>query len=170
MAIYISPQEALRLTQEEGAKLIDVRDPDEYGATRIPGAYLQPLSVLELLPPDDDLDKAAIFFCQKGNRTGAAAGRLDSRGHKSAYVITGGLEAWKKAGLPVAETKGPIPIMRQVRVAAGSLVLLFLLLGEVDPALRILAALVAAGLVWSGLSGSCGLAAVLAQMPWNKKS
>lgn len=166
----IAPEEARRLVHEAGALLIDVRTPEEYAATRIPGASLQPLSVLRYLPADQHKDKPAIYFCHSGRRTAAAGDTLDARGHTETYHMEGGLAAWEKAGLPVEKTPGPPPVMRQVHMVAGSLVLVFSLLGQFRPAFSLVAALVGAGLLYSGLTGMCGMAMLLQRMPWNRQS
>ena len=170
MARIISPREAARLQELGEAVLIDVREPDEFGEARIAQARLQPLSVLTQLPPDDDQEKPAIYFCRSGRRTGIAMPQLEGRGHAETLILDGGLIAWRQAGLPVvAGDKGPLPIMRQVQIAAGSLIVLFLLLGQLTPIFRLFAALVGCGLLFAGLSGTCGMALLLARMPWNKK-
>ena len=87
-------------------------------------------------------------------------------------MAEGGIEAWKKAGLPIARDRSqPIEIQRQVMIAAGSLVLLGVLLGRfVAPELYALPALVGAGLTFAGITGWCGMAKLLALMPWNRQS
>ncbi|HEX2527584.1 MAG TPA: rhodanese family protein [Geminicoccus sp.] len=83
-----------------------------------------------------------------------------------AYVVEGGLEAWKRAGLPVEQDRRqPIEVMRQVQIAAGSLVLLGAL---VTPWFYALAGFVGAGLVFAGVTGTCGMASLLRHMPWNR--
>jgi rhodanese-related sulfurtransferase len=88
-----------------------------------------------------------------------------------AYILDGGLEAWKRAGLPVTvDSTQPIDIIRQVQIAAGSLVLLGMLLGFlVSPQLYLLSAFIGAGLLFAGLSGWCGMAKLLGLMPWNQR-
>ena len=86
------------------------------------------------------------------------------------YLIEGGLDAWKRAGLPVVtDRKQPIEIMRQVQIAAGSLVLLGTLLGAtISPLLYVLPGVIGAGLVLSGVTGTCAMARLLRVMPWNR--
>ena len=86
------------------------------------------------------------------------------------YLLEGGLNAWQRAGLPVEAKPGqPMEMMRQVQIAAGSLVLLGFLLGSlVSPGFYLLCAFVGAGLVFAGLTGFCGMARLLAHMPWNR--
>jgi len=87
-------------------------------------------------------------------------------------ILDGGLDAWKKAGLPVAlDRSQPIDIIRQVQIAAGSLVLMGMLLGTLfSPGFYALSAFVGAGLVFAGVSGFCGMAHLLALMPWNRRT
>jgi rhodanese-related sulfurtransferase len=87
-----------------------------------------------------------------------------------AYILEGGLEAWKKAGHPVTlDRSQPIDIMRQVQIGAGSLVLLGVVLGaSVAPAFYALSGFVGAGLLFAGVSGFCGMARLLSVMPLNR--
>lgn len=168
MATVIPPQTAHKLVQEQHAVLIDVREPDEFRSLRIPSALLQPLSVLDILPEDGNMDRPAVYFCRSGKRTTAAMEKLDQRGHAATYVIDGGILAWRQSGLPVQSAAVPPALERQVRGIAGGLVLLFVLLGQKWPFFQILAGFTGAGLLFSGLSGTCGLAILLRRMPWNR--
>jgi rhodanese-related sulfurtransferase len=87
-----------------------------------------------------------------------------------AYLLEGGLDAWKGAGLPVQlDRKQPLELMRQVQIAAGLLVLTGVVLGaSVSSAFYVLAGLVGAGLTFSGVTGTCGMASLLRLMPWNR--
>ena len=116
--------------------------------------------------------KTVVFHCRSGARTAANAQRLASAAGCEAYVLEGGIDAWKKAGLPVAvDQRQPIEIMRQVQITAGSLVLLGVILGTwVAPAFYGLSAFVGAGLMFAGISGWCGMAKILAVMPWNRRT
>ena len=89
-----------------------------------------------------------------------------------AYIVDGGLDAWKAAGLPVEEDRGqPLELMRQVQIAAGSLVLTSVALGFlVGPAFFGLSGFVGAGLLLAGATGWCGMARLLAGMPWNRRA
>lgn len=162
----ISPAEAKRLI-DIGAVLIDVREPDEHLRERIPGARNEPLSRLGRLSSGG---RPVVFHCKSGGRTGANASRLAAAVSAEAYAIDGGIDAWRNAGLPVQRDESrPIEIMRQVQIAAGSLVLLGVGLGfAVNPAFYVLSALVGAGLVFAGVSGWCGMAKLLAMLPWNQ--
>lgn len=167
----ITPAEAARLLREEGATLIDVREADEHARERIPGARSLPLSRLEEAELALHGGKPVLFHCRSGARTAGHAGRLAAKaGACEAFVVEGGLDAWKRAGLPVAQDRRqPLELMRQVQIAAGSMVVLGAVLGAlVSPWFHGLSAFVGAGLVFAGVSGTCGLARVLRLMPWNR--
>lgn len=167
----ITPQEAATLLREGGATLVDVREPDEHARERIPGARNLPLSKLEEAELAVQEGRPVLFHCRSGARTGSHGTRLAAKaGLVEAYVVEGGLDAWKRAGLPVAEDRRqPLELMRQVQIAAGSMVVLGVLLGAlVAPAFHALAGFVGAGLVFAGVTGTCGLARVLRLMPWNR--
>ena len=167
---YISPREAAKRLAEKTLTAVDIREVEEYKTLRLSGAQLQPLSVLKHLPADSHPEQAVVYFCFSGRRTKGAEDLLAARGHKEAYIMEGGLTAWMEAGLPVDKTPASMPIMRQVQIGAGALVLIFLLLGRyVAPGFTLGAALVGAGLIFAGVSGFCGLARLLALMPWNRE-
>lgn len=153
---------------DQGAVLVDIREADEHARERVPGARHNPLS--RLAPVEAPAGKAVIFHCRSGARTAANAARLGTATSCDAYILEGGLDAWKKAGLPVAvDRRQPIEIMRQVQIVAGSLVLLGVALGIwVTPIFLGLSAFVGAGLAFAGISGWCGMARLLALMPWNR--
>lgn len=164
----ISIEEAKRMIAD-GARLVDVREADEAARERIGVAKNIPLSGLgDTLPLSGD--NAIIFHCKAGNRTSANASRLASASICEAYALEGGIEAWKAAGLPVIKDhKQPIEIMRQVQITAGSLVLIGVILGTwVHPGFYGLSAFIGAGLTFAGTTGWCGMAKVLALLPWNR--
>jgi rhodanese-related sulfurtransferase len=157
---------------EGGAILVDIREADEHARERIPGARHAALSRLERDAPQAGSAGTVIFHCRSGGRTSANAARLKAATPCEAYVLDGGLESWKAAGLPVEkDARQPIEIMRQVQIGAGGLVLAGVILSQlVNPAWIGLSAFVGAGLVFAGVSGWCGMAKALAYMPWNKRS
>ena len=165
----IAPAEARRLI-DNGASLIDIRQTDEHARERIAGARNVPL---EQLSKDSAPGDVLIFHCRSGTRTAQAASKLsEAAAGRECYIVEGGISAWGKAGLPVEKVRGaPIELQRQVMIAAGSLVLLGALLAMlVAPGWMWLTLLVGAGLVFAGVSGFCGMAVVLAMMPWNRQS
>jgi rhodanese-related sulfurtransferase len=150
---------------------IDVRTPPEFEESHIEGAVLHPLSALngdrikELASGKD----CCILVCRSGSRARQAAEKLQSAEIPTLSVLTGGLSAWEGAGLPLTKGEKSISLERQVRIAAGSLVVIGLLLGYlISPLWLGLSAFVGAGLIFSGVTDTCGMALLLARMPWNK--
>jgi len=110
-------------------------------------------------------------ICQSGARGAKACQRLQDAGVTKVYNIEGGTAAWEKAGLPIerGQTKF-ISLERQVRIAAGSLVLLGVILAwTVHPAFIAISAFVGAGLVFAGITDYCGMGTILSKMPWNRR-
>ncbi|MGL4240601.1 MAG: rhodanese family protein [Beijerinckiaceae bacterium] len=165
---HIAPAEAFAM-MSHGATLVDIREKDEHAREKIPGARLHALSTIERQPPG--LTGQVIFHCRSGNRTIVNAAKLAAAvpGAK-VYLLEGGLEAWRDAGLPtVKDSRQPIEIGRQVQIGAGGLVAGGVLLGALaHPAFYAVAGFVGAGLIFAGLTGFCGMAKVLARAPWNR--
>jgi rhodanese-related sulfurtransferase len=163
----LSPAEARRLA-DAGARLIDIRGRDEFARVHAPGAENCPLDELDAVEGESPV----VFLCRSGMRTAGNAAKLASCCHGEAYILEGGLDAWKAAGLPVEEDRdAPLELLRQVQIAAGSLVLIGVVLGFLwSPVLFGLSAFVGAGLVMAGATGWCGLAQLLAIMPWNRRA
>ena len=111
-----------------------------------------------------------IFTCRTGMRTGGACERLAAAVNTEAYVLDGGLDAWRLAGLPLEnDRKAPLEMMRQVQIAAGLLVLTGVAIGLlISPVGFLLSAFVGAGLTFAGVTGYCGMARLLAHAPWNR--
>lgn len=166
----IKPEAARRLLEAGSAVLIDIRDPEEHAREHIVGARLVPITGFDRHDFDREHDKTVIFHCRSGMRTAAHSASIIARGFPRAYALEGGLEAWKKAGLPVhVDRSRPIELMRQVQIAAGLLILLGIALAAlVDVRFALLSAFVGAGLVFAGVTGFCGMARLLAVMPWNR--
>ena len=157
---------------DEEALLIDIREPDEYVREHIPESRLVSLSAFNTSDFAHEHEKIGVFHCQSGTRTAQAAAQLLSSGFRDVYQLEGGLQAWKQAGLPMnVNRRAPIGIMRQVQISAGSLVVIGAVLATlVDPWFISLSAFVGAGLVFAGVTGTCGMASMLALMPWNRQT
>ena len=168
--IPLSPAEVAARLKSGAARLIDIREPDEYARDHVVGARPAPLSAFEAADLSLKAGQDVIFMCRSGNRTGVNCQRLAERVAGPAYVLDGGLDAWKKAGLPTRiDAKAPLELMRQVQMAAGGLILLGGLLGvTVHPAFWGLSAFVGAGLFVAGATGFCGMARLLVLAPWNR--
>ena len=150
--------------------VIDVREPMEYATGHITGSLNVPLSRIT----QADLPRGPlVLVCQSGNRSAKALSQLLQHGYPHPVAdLMGGLPAWQQAGFYVHKLKwAPLPLMLQVQIAAGSLVLLGVILSQtVAPGWIWLSGFVGAGLTFAGISGFCGMARLLAAMPWNQVS
>ncbi|OYW54647.1 MAG: hypothetical protein B7Y80_06295 [Hyphomicrobium sp. 32-62-53] len=162
----ISPMEAKRLL-DHGATLIDIRGADEHARERIPGARNMPLDRLSAI---ESRSQPIVFHCKSGNRTAVNAEKLADAAACEAYIVDGGIESWKRVGLPVvADRRQPLEVQRQVQLAAGGLVLTGVLASLfVEPRFIALSGFVGAGLMFAGATGWCGMAKLFAIMPWNR--
>jgi rhodanese-related sulfurtransferase len=156
------------------ACLVDVREPLEHARECIPGALSMPLSSFDAEALRSALREksgtALIFHCQSGRRTAESAAQLAACGVADCYILKDGLNGWKAAGFGTAiDRSKPIELQRQVQIAAGSLVLIGLVLSlSLSSWLLAIPAFVGGGLIFAGLSGWCGMAKLLAVMPWNR--
>lgn len=153
------------------AVLVDVREPGEHGAQRIPGAFHLPLARVCTLELPDTARKRLVMHCKAGKRGAAACEKLLAEDpNLELYNLEGGLDAWAQAGYEVkASGKFFLPLDRQVQLTIGTGVLAGVILGyAVHPGFLLLAALFGAGLMNAALTGWCGLALVMAKMPWNQ--
>jgi rhodanese-related sulfurtransferase len=148
--------------------VIDVREPMEYAGGHIPGSRNIPLSRLgSAALPDGPL----VLVCQSGKRSSRGLAELLRRGHPHPLTeLEGGLGAWQEAGLALQrQARAPLPLMRQVQTIAGVMVLLGVVLSQtLAPGWIWLSGFVGAGLTVAGISGFCGMARLLAVMPWNR--
>lgn len=170
----ITPQ-TLRQKVDGGERieLIDVRTPVEFREIHATDARLIPLDALK---PADLLgngngSRRVCFICKSGKRAQKAAEQCAAAGFDNVAFIEGGTEAWAAAGLPVVRGKKAMSLERQVRIAAGSLVLIGVILAAlVHPYFLAISAFVGAGLVFAGITDTCGMGMLLAKMPWNRVS
>ena len=153
--------------------VIDVRSGAEYSSVHIPGSYNVPLPLLAEHGEElaSRLPGQVVLICQSGNRARQACERLGSVGVDPATVtvLDGGIAGYAAAGGEVTRGRGPWAMDRQVRMAAGSLVLAGVTASKlVSPRFVYLAGAIGAGLTFSAASNSCAMAAALARMPWNR--
>ncbi len=151
--------------------LVDVREPGMHAAERIAEARSIPLGSLDAARLPRAPGQRVVFQCEIGGMSRTATERAMAAGRDDVYNLTGGISAWKDAGLPVLRDKGaPLPIIRQVQIVAGSLVVLGTALGAaVSPWFLLLSGFVGAGLVFAGATGICGMAACLMKLPHNRR-
>ena len=149
-----------------------MREPGEHDAMHILGANLIPVVLLQVnrLPPDAN-NKKIIVHCKFGKRGIMACEKLlNENPNLDIYNIEGGIDQWKQCGLPIEVNKNaPIDIMRQVQITAGILILLGVILSFTSFYFIFLSGFVGFGLLFSGITGYCGMARLLMHMPWNKK-
>ena len=168
----IDPQSLARKLKSRELTLIDIREPDEYAREHIEGAVSLPLSRLEAGHVALRGATPVAFTCRTGMRTNSNCDRLAAYVGEPAFVLDGGLDGWKKAGLATnADRKAPLEIMRQVQITAGAIVVTGVILAAtVNPAFIWLSGFIGAGLVFAGSTGWCGMAKLLSVMPWNRKA
>ncbi|MBX3356905.1 MAG: TSUP family transporter [Phycisphaeraceae bacterium] len=167
----IEPRDLDSLLRAGRAVIIDVREPVEHRTEHIAGSISLPLSSFDPTRVPAAGDKTIVLHCRSGKRSATAAEKLLAAGRESVTCLTGGLEAWKAAGLPIEkDASAPrLDLQRQTQITIGSFVLLWVALGAfVSPWFLALAAFMGAGLVVAGATGTCGMAMLIAKMPWNR--
>lgn len=147
--------------------VLDLRTNTEHHSKRIPGVYNLPVDELENhLQMLKTYDKVYVH-CQSGTRSHKGYQKLVSLGLTNVVDVTGDINAWEQNNFQLKTTK-QMPIMQQVLAIAGGLVLMGSGLSIFQPYFVILSLLVSLGLLYAGLSGSCLMAKLLSQMPWNQ--
>lgn len=167
----IEPAELKQRLADDELTIIDVRTPAEFESVHIRGSYNIPLPLLSEHTRDlaDRLGGRVVLVCQSGVRAGQAQDRLSLVGVATAEVLAGGMAAYESAGGAVVRGAQRWAMDRQVRMAAGSLVLASFIGSKlVHHRVGYLAGAIGAGLTYSALSNSCAMAAALSKMPWNR--
>lgn len=159
------------LTSSHGPRLLDVRTPAEFQTAHIPGSYNVPLDLLREHRDElrDHLDDDVVLICRSGARASQAESLLLATELPNVHVLVGGVTAWENAGAPLTRGAETWELERQVRLAAGLIVLVAVLLSVVVPGAKWVAAAVGAGLVGAALTNSCLMGMMLAKMPWNQR-
>lgn len=154
------------------ATLIDVRTPVEYAEAHLANSLLMPLDTLDAaaVKAAAATDAPCVIICQSGKRAQRAFETLQAAGCANLVILDGGVAAWQAAGLPlIRSAKKRLPLMRQVHLTIGVCVLSSSILAfTTDTRFALVAAFFGAGLTLAGATGWCGLAMLLAKMPWNK--
>lgn len=167
------------MSQEVSAKkvasqnmlILDVRTPSEFTEKRLANSINIPLANLPSFTKElSEVSVDIAVLCRTGKRAAQAQEILSEAGIESA-VVSGGILGWQNQEMPVLMTPKEWPIERQVRLGAGSLVLLGVVLGwTVNPWFYALSGFVGAGLVFAGITDSCGMAKVLSSAWWNQEA
>lgn len=161
------------ILQQGGAcRILDVRTPPEFEAAHLVGSVNQPLDHLNPADWRSTSNAGPVYiFCQAGGRAGRA-GEILAKAGVSNTVIEGGLDAWTAAGFPVERgATSVLPLMRQVQIVIGLVAGTGAALAIFKhPLFALIPLFTSAGLLFAGLTGTCGLALLLARMPWNRRS
>jgi rhodanese-related sulfurtransferase len=170
----ITPQQLRELCKDGGnIELLDVRTPVEFQEVHVEHARNVPLDKLDpasLMQTRNGVAGEPLYvLCRSGSRGRQACEKFLKAGFTNVVNVEGGTLACIEAGLPVVRGRQAISLERQVRIAAGLLVLLGVGLSFVHPALIGLSAFVGAGLVFAGVTDTCGMGMILARMPWNQR-
>lgn len=169
----ISPQELQQKHEAgENVKLIDVRTPVEFRESHVEFAKNQPLDKLDptgLMQSLNCGDEPVYVMCRSGNRAKQAIDKFHQAGYENVVNVDGGMVQWEADGQPAIHGKKAISLERQVRIVAGSIVFFGAMLGYfVNPAWVFLSAFIGAGLVFAGVTDTCGMGIMLSKMPWNQ--
>ncbi len=159
------------LTTGADVVILDVRSAAEFESLHIKGSYNVPLPLLAEHTEElaAKLDTKVVLVCQSGVRATEAKANLVGVGFDNAHVLSGGVPAYQQAGGQTVEGSKRWALERQVRMAAGSLVVAGLVGGKfLSPQLRTVAGAIGAGLTFSAATNTCAMGKALSVMPWNK--
>lgn len=175
---HISATEFIDARNNQTLIAIDLRTPAEISSEYITNTIALPLhklsenSLEEVLTTPDHNDSGIYLLCQTGKRAELAAKKLKSYTRNTLVIVDGGLNAIKTAGGDILYSENKtMSIERQVRIAAGLLVLIGVVLGYVvAPPLFLVSGFVGAGLMFAGITDTCTMGMLLMRMPWNQSS
>jgi len=168
----ISPRDAMAFAEKDlQVKLLDVRSALEFSEAHIKGSINVPLDMLSnKINELSQSNQSYVVFCRTGNRSPMAADMLLQSGIHAVKVMEGGMMRWQKEGLPVIKGQGGVSLERQVRVIAGSLVFLGIIMsGFVHWSFIFISVFVSCGLIYAGLTDNCLMGMLLMKLPYNKK-
>ncbi|MFF0740231.1 rhodanese-like domain-containing protein [Streptomyces sp. NPDC004111] len=154
----------------DGPRLLDVRTPGEFRTGHIPGAYNVPLDTLRehRVELGRHLDQDVVLICRSGARATQAEEALAEAGMPNLRVLDGGMMAWEASGAPVNRGEQRWELERQVRLVAGSIVLVSGVVGFFVPGVHLIGTAVGAGLTFAALSNTCAMGMMLAKLPYNR--
>ncbi|RSM99076.1 sulfurtransferase [Nonomuraea sp. WAC 01424] len=170
-SLSLSPAVLHRLVQEGRApRLLDVRTPAEFRTVHIPGSYNVPLATLREHRAEltAHLDEDVVLVCRSGARGAQAEQALAEAGLPNLRVLEGGVVAWEAAGAPVERGPERWDMERQVRLVAGSIVLVTGLVGVFVPGAHLIGTAIGAGLTYAAVSNSCAMGVLLSRLPYNR--
>jgi rhodanese-related sulfurtransferase len=170
-AVIRPPELAELLNEHPEVRLLDVRTPTEYETAHIRGAYNVPLDLLGEHGAEirTNVAEPVVLVCQSGQRARKAEEALKAAGMPNLHVLDGGVNGWVAAGHPVVRRAERLSLERQVRIAAGSLAAVGGILAVVlNPLFALVPAFIGSGLVFAGVTNTCGMAMLLTRLPYNR--
>jgi len=170
-AVIRPPELAQLLSEHPEVRLLDVRTPTEYETVHIRGAYNVPLDLLGEHGAEIRINVAepVVLVCQSGQRARKAEEALKAAGMPNLHVLDGGVNGWVAAGNPVVRRAERLSLERQVRIAAGALAAIGGIMAVfINPLFALLPAFVGGGLVFAGVTNTCGMAMLLTRLPYNR--
>ncbi|WP_433554096.1 rhodanese-like domain-containing protein [Micromonospora zamorensis] len=155
-----------------GPRLLDVRTPAEFETSHIPGSYNVPLDLLREHRQElrNHLDEDVVLVCRTGARATQAEQTLAGVGLPNLKVLDGGIMAWQAANAPIRQGAPRWDLERQVRLVAGSIVLVSVLGSMFVPQLKWVAGFIGAGLTFAAVSNTCAMGMMLGKLPYNRGS
>jgi rhodanese-related sulfurtransferase len=169
--ILNAEQLAELMGQRSDVRLLDVRTPGEYDSVHIRGAYNVPLNTLGEHADEirATVDEPVVLICQSGNRARQAELALKECSMANVHVLEGGMNGWTTLGLPVEQGRQRLSLERQVRILAGGMAAAGGMLAvAVNPLFALVPAFVGSGLVFAGVTDTCGMAMVLSRLGYNQ--
>ena len=169
----VTPSRLAELHRQEPVELLDVRTPVEFREVHATTAHNVPLDTLDpkrfIEQRDCPADTPVYIICKSGARGSKACEKFIEAGFNNVVNVEGGTQAWDAAGLPVVRGKKAISLERQVRMAAGFLAFTGGVLAlTVHPYFAGIPTFIGAGLMFAGITDTCGMGMMLAKMPWNQ--
>ncbi len=152
-------------------RLLDVRTPGEFESAHIGGSYNVPLDTLGEHAEEirSNVDAPVVLVCQSGSRSRKAEDALREAGMPNLHVLDGGINGWLASGRPVRRGRERLSLERQVRIVAGALAAAGGVLAvKAHPRFGLLSTFVGGGLVFAGMTDTCGMASLLARLPYNR--
>ena len=177
MTATVAPADTIDSTQlrqlmqdDPHLRILDVRTGGEFETVHIPGSYNVPLDTLREHVRDlADVEHPVVLVCQSGGRASQAHETLARAGKSTLHILEGGMSAWQSSGGDVLHSTSDRWAMdRQVRLAAGAITLLAIVISWFVPKTKWIAGGVGAGLTYSALTNTCAMAAILGKLPYNR--
>jgi len=158
------------MAADDAPRVLDVRSAAEFSSSHVAGSWNVPLDLLREHRDElrQHLDQDVVLICRSGARAGQAETLLAEVGLPNLHVLDGGILAWEQAGAPLNRGRARWDLERQVRLVAGTLVLVGVLASIIWPPARWLSAAVGGGLAFAAVTNSCAMGMLLSRLPYNR--